>query len=157
MTDITYKLPMSARYHYARLKYQYKKLPLIRQFNELTGNIEFELYSFFEICYHLKDWLKLDKTYPPTQVENFINDTPALRITADICNRLKHGELNKKPRSKDLGYLTTTLHIRSGTGSTKDTISVSSAKVETERGIECCFSLADECMREWEKYIEKYF
>lgn len=151
MTDISEKLPINARYQYARLLYQYKKLSTLREANEFTGNIEFELYSFFEICYHLKDWMKSDCGLGQN-IEFFITRTPALRITADICNRLKHCKLTSS-RSKDLGSFS--IHMVFKTGIGKDKVSISSAKIETERGSECCFALANECMRVWQEYISK--
>ena len=156
MTDILEKLPISVRYHYARLKYQYKKMPLIKEGSELNGNIEFELYAFFEICYHLKDWFKLDDKYDRNHVEEFINNSVALRISADICNRMKHGKLTTY-RSENLGHFNLHLHIKSGTSSNKYTSALTSATIETQRGIECCYALADECMQEWERYVELYF
>jgi len=152
MTNLEDQIPIRARYQYARLIYQYKKLPKIRGKSDLNGNIEFELYSFFEICYHLKDWIKLDKALAK-EVEDFINDTPALRIAADICNRLKHGELNRKTRSKNLGAISIAMQLTVGLG--KQSTVISSAEVETERGLECCFALADECVQAWQSYILK--
>lgn len=150
MTNLEDLIPIRARYQYARLMYQYKKLPKIRGESDLNGNIEFELFSFFEICYHLKDWIKLDKALDK-EVEEFINNTPALRICADICNRLKHGELEKRTRSKNLGAISISMHVT--VGMVKQSTVISSAKVETERGLECCFALADECVQAWQSYI----
>jgi len=135
MTNLEDQIPIRARYQYARLIYQYKKLPKIRGKSDLNGNIEFELYSFFEICYHLKDWIKLDKALAK-EVED-----------------LKHGELNRKTRSKNLGAISIAMQLTVGLG--KQSTVISSAEVETERGLECCFALADECVQAWQSYILK--
>ncbi|MCO4789422.1 hypothetical protein DK293_12090, partial [Vibrio cholerae] len=52
-------------YQLARVIYQYRKLPVIREgvYPQFGGNLEFELYGFFEVCYHLKDWIKEDERY----------------------------------------------------------------------------------------------
>ena len=119
------------------------------------GNIEFELYAFFEICYHLKDWVKFSSEYDSSNnVEKFINDSQPLRICADICNKLKHKILTQKLRSKSepsVFYITSTISV--STNSDYSTVKISKATVETERGEECAFSLAEDCMKEWQLYF----
>jgi hypothetical protein len=58
--------------------------------------------TFFIECYHLKDWLKKDlRIKRPQDVEDFITNSPALSLAADLCNSLKHAgfDPNKNPRS----------------------------------------------------------
>ena len=38
---------------------------------------------------------------------------------------------------------------------TQEKESLDEAKIVTERGEECCFSLADECMTEWKRYFQE--
>jgi hypothetical protein len=146
-------------YQRARLQYQFNKLRPIREgvYPQYGGNTEFELFSFFEICYHLKDWVKHSPEYSSlNNIEKFIDNSPALRICADICNKLKHSKLTKKTRSKsELGFFqlksTTTIFPYPG-GALE---SLDEAKIVTERGEECCFTLASECMAEWERYFKE--
>jgi len=146
-------------YQRARLQYQFNKLRPIREgiFPQFGGNIEFELFSFFEICHHLKDWVKESPDCSSRdEVEDFINSSPALRICADICNRLKHCKLRKKLRSKvepgvfQLKSITTIFPYPGGA-----LVSLYEAKIVTERGEECCFALAEECMTEWNRYFQE--
>jgi hypothetical protein len=61
-----------------------------------------DVYTCFENCYHVKDWLKNDTTFTkrsPEEIENYVTNTPELAITADICNAQKHFSLNRIPRS----------------------------------------------------------
>lgn len=145
-------------YQVARMLYQFRKLPLIRRGDlsvEQGGNVEFELFGFFEICYHLKDWLKEDPDYSSWEnVEKFIDNSQPLSICADICNTLKHRRLNKKPRSgKAPGYFS--ICSVTSVGPDGITIEIQRATIDTVRGETCCFSLAAECLAEWERYFEK--
>jgi hypothetical protein len=143
-------------YQRARLQYQFNKLRPIREgiSPQFGGNTEFELFSFFEICHHLKDWIKESPEYPALKnVEDFINSSPALRICADICNTLKHGKLRKHRSSSELGIfkLKSTSTILPYPGGAIE--SLDEARIMTERGEECCFTLAEECMVEWNRYF----
>ncbi|PNI01381.1 hypothetical protein [Vibrio diazotrophicus] len=144
-------------YQWARLIYQYKKLPAIRDgmYPHFGGNLEFELFTFFEVCYHLKDWIKEDDRYHQmTNVENYINSTPSLRICADLCNRLKHRRKNNKLRSKKApGVFIIAATISVGPTHDHAKTSIDEAFVNTERGKECCFDLAKECMDSWRHYL----
>lgn len=146
------------RYQHARLQYQFRKLRPIREgiYPEYGGNIEFELFSFFEICYHLKDWIKNSPEYCSlSNVEHFVNDSPALRICADIGNTLKHKAITRRRSNSDIGVfqISTTHSISAAEEQYRTTVRIDKATIETERGEECCFALAEECMREWERYF----
>jgi len=61
-----------------------------------------DLVTFFMHCYHIKDWLKNDSSYSKHTngaIEQHINDTLALSLSADICNGTKHMRLKDEPRS----------------------------------------------------------
>ena len=143
-------------YQRVRLLYQFNKLEPIRKgvFPAHGGNVEFELYSFFEICYHLKDWVKHSPEHSSLgNVEEFINDSPAMRVCADICNRLKHKNLRKRRSNSEIGifHLKSTMTIGPETGMAR--VSIEEATIETERGEECCYALAKECVEEWDRYF----
>lgn len=146
-------------YQRARLQYQFNKLCSIRKgiYPQFGGNTEFELFSFFEICHHLKDWIKESSDCSsPREVEDFINSSPALRICADICNRLKHCKLRKEPRGKvepKEFQLKSIITIFPYPG--RALVNLYEAKIVTERGEECCFALAEECMDEWNRYFQE--
>jgi len=60
-----------------------------------------DLWSFFQNCYHLKDWIKNDLDIGDgirKTVEKFVQSNKELRICADLANRSKHLELNEPPR-----------------------------------------------------------
>ncbi|QXZ09595.1 hypothetical protein KUF54_16580 [Comamonas sp. Y33R10-2] len=148
------------RYQRARLQYQFSKLRFIREGVSLEygGNVEFELFSFFEICYHLKDWVKNSPECSSfSDVENFIKDTPALRICADICNRLKHKTLTRRRSNSEIGIfqITSTISVSMPEDKSHSMARLDKATIETERGEECCFALAQECMNEWNQYFQR--
>ena len=65
------------------------------------------IVAFFLNCYHVKDWLKSgpewhDDVAPKLKkmaIEQFVTESPALCICADLCNGNKHFQLDKAPRS----------------------------------------------------------
>ncbi|EPU0491514.1 hypothetical protein ACVUA2_003495, partial [Vibrio cholerae] len=152
-------LGRNMEYQLARVIYQYRKLPVIREgvYPQFGGNLEFELYGFFEVCYHLKDWIKEDERYSTMDnVEKYIDSTPSLRICADLCNRLKHRRKNNRIRSqKAPGIFQISSTVSVGPKGFDSKTAIDSALVETERGNECCFALAKECVESWGKYLRE--
>lgn len=143
-------------YKFARVRYHYNKLTKIREgiYPENGGNVEFDLFSFFEACYHLKDWIKNSPDYERlSDVEVFVNNSPAMRICADICNTLKHKNLRSRRSYANVGefYLESTATI--GPETSRARINLGRAAIKTERGEECCYALAGECIEEWERYF----
>jgi hypothetical protein len=142
-------------YQIARLAYQYKKLPILKTgfTAEFGGNVEFELYSFFEVCHQLKDWIKHDSRYQERKaVEEFITNSKALAICADICNTAKHRKLERPTRSgAELGIFEFSNTISAGLGPA--TSAITNATITTVRGKESAYKLADECVAEWSKFF----
>ena len=58
------------------------------------------LYSYFQNCYHLRDWLLSESVVPQIDIEQLFAKYPELRISGDICNATKHLRLDspKQPR-----------------------------------------------------------
>ena len=60
------------------------------------------IYAFFQNCFHLKDWIKVDKPELKGKVERLFekeNQNPnfrCMKICADLCNGSKHCELTRK-------------------------------------------------------------
>lgn len=143
-------------YQRARLRYQFNKLEPIQNgiFPEYGGNIEFEIFSFFEICYHLKDWVKNSPEYKNfSNVEDFVNGSPAMRVCADICNRLKHKKLRERRSNSEIGLFQLKSSMVVGPDPSMARVGLEEIKIETERGEECCYILAKECMQEWDRYF----
>lgn len=58
-----------------------------------------DLWSFFQNCWHLKDWIKYDDSVS-SNIQNSIEKDAlnylSLRICSDLCNRSKHLKLIRK-------------------------------------------------------------
>jgi hypothetical protein len=92
---------ISKKYH--AMMRAYEKLRTISTDNgpSITNTDAADLAgSFFNECYHLKDWIKNDPVIgAKVDVEAYIDEVGALRIIADYCNSSKHAGLDRKPRS----------------------------------------------------------
>jgi len=145
-------------YQIARLLYQHKKILAVRQgVSALHGaNPEFELYTFFEVCFHLKDWIQADPQLDKSKyldVEEFIEGSTALKICGDICNRLKHRVVTRRKRTNPMP---TTFALRTSVNSSVGGVfcRLENATVDTVRGTENCFDLCWDCLQEWNRYFE---
>lgn len=142
-----------------RVQYSYNKLSHIRRgvYPEYGGDVENELYTFFEVAYHLKDHIKKSDEYENlSDVEGFINESPPLRICADICNTLKHKGKNQKPRSKTpIGIFKLTSLMEIHQDPSKARAALLEARIHTELGETCCYELARQIMLEWNRYFER--
>lgn len=145
-----------------KAKYQamlraYKKL---KKVNTNTGNrisntdAKDATESFFNQCYHLKDWIIQENIDLKEDVENYINKSNSLSLAADYCNSFKHAGLRKKTRSgKKLEALHTHIKIdltSSGfTSSSKLDITIDGKKYDA-------YKLATECLNEWGAFFALY-
>jgi len=145
-------------YYVARVQYSYNKLDKIRAgvYPDWGGNIEFELFNFFEVAYHLKEYIKKSENYEfMTDVEDFINESAPLRVCADICNTLKHKERNKNSRSKmPIGRFNLSIFSQIGPNSSFARNALPRATIHTELGEMCCYNLAKLIIEEWNRYFK---
>lgn len=155
---------MSSSYEYEeqyeRVKRWYRRFEEINQGTEnyrTSEDCRDAVYAFFINCYHLKDWIKKDKSLAlnePEQkkVEAWVEKETALNTCGDVCNGLKH--LHFSPR-----FLTRTGTVPKWKGSQMQLdlpqkILKSKYEIETDRGTEDAFDLATECLEKWKKFIE---
>ena len=108
--------------------------------------------SFFQNCYHLKDWLINDAsgTFRKDAVENFVNVSRELRLCADLCNGSKHLKLTKPPRSNEnprLGAQSVTVDL----GAERNMYSFA---VDTTSGQIDALVLARQCCGLWRGFIK---
>lgn len=144
-------------YHITRVNYHYRKLRMTRQrlpATEAGGNVEFEAYVFFEVCFHLKDWIKSDPRFDSGlhDVEAYINQSRPLRILHDVCNRLKHRTLSRP--KMDIGPMHMTPIIEVGPDGAYQRLSRLEAEVNGE--VVCMYALADQAMLSWAAYFDAH-
>ena len=114
-----------------------------------------DVYSFFQNCYHLKDWLKNDPATRPIvspDIEDFIKKSDELRIVADLCNGSKHLDLSARghrPKTGDpsTGVTRTDIDILIGSGG-RQTFWIKSNTVDYE-----AYELARKSVEQWEIYL----
>ena len=58
-----------------------------------------DVWSFFQNCWHLKDWIKNDPHIPiHGSIEDLVKTSPPLMICADLANGTKHLKFDRPPR-----------------------------------------------------------
>jgi len=144
-------------YHIARVNYHYRKLQMTRKrlpSIDAGANVEFEAYVFFEVCFHLKDWIKADPRFDIRRddVDAYINQSKPLRILHDVCNRLKHRTLTR-PKT-DISPLKMALTIEVGPDDAFQCLNTLEAEVDGE--VMCMYSLADQAMLSWATYFDAH-
>ena len=108
--------------------------------------------SFFQNCYHLKDWLINDPSgaFQKNAVEHFVNANRELRLCADLCNGSKHLKLTKPPRSNEsprLGAQSVVVAL----GADRNMYSFA---VDTTSGQIDALALAQQCVGLWQGFIK---
>lgn len=144
-------------YHIARVNYHYRKLYMTRgrlPAIDAGANVEFEAYVFFEVCFHLKDWIKSNPNYNIRRddVDVYINQSRPLRILHDLCNRLKHRTLSR-PKT-DIGPFNMTFTIEVGPEGAYQRLNRLEAEVDGK--IMCMYELADQAMLSWTAYFDAH-
>jgi hypothetical protein len=116
--------------------------------------------SFFQNCYHLKDWLKSDVRSIDyvKDIEKFINRSQNLSLCADIANGSKHLKLNKSSRSKVIQKTQRinyhhVLEIGSGSEGVKYSLKSITWTIETDKENFDGFKLATTCVNELREYL----
>jgi hypothetical protein len=114
-----------------------------------------EIYAFFINCYHLKDWIKNDRSLKITNikkiVEKFIDESTSMTICRDICNGLKHLNSTHKKASKDTRF-GPCHHNLNLLGQINPIYSAKYTIISRGKNFDA-FSLATSCINEWKAFI----
>lgn len=114
-----------------------------------------DVYSFFENCHHLKDWIKNDAELPAAKrdgAEAHMKAHDELKLAADIANGTKHLVLTRKihsaadPKFEQLHPR----HFAYDGGTGKVTVRFS---LEFQGNKVDCYDLAVKCVQLWEAYL----
>lgn len=118
--------------------------------------------AFFLNCHHIKDWLatwpEWHESFPPgpkkKAIEQFINESEALRICADLCNGFKHFE--SKAHSLRSGVAPTFHSLHTVFDLTEDEpLTTRRYTLRTTRGETDAYELAKECVDAWRTFIRE--
>ncbi|SRR5229473_92593 len=108
-----------------------------------------DLWSFFQNCWHLKDWIKNDPSVPARvrrSIETLVAKPRPLMICADLANATKHLRLrNVRAGAK---HSHRNLSITPGESS-KVEYRIEIGRGKQQDGLE----LARECLSEWERIL----
>jgi len=107
--------------------------------------------NFFRISYELKEAIKkidnISSTLPNT-VEQFASSNPWVGLSLDITNQEKHISLNRSRTSKQIGTITSHVHIFDLNGKDRTEL-----KIEIARKKEDCLEVAEQIVKAWKTFL----
>lgn len=111
-----------------------------------------DVWSFFQNCWHLKDWIRNDPLLSEDvkeRIKEAVENSPVLAIANDMANGTKHLELHR-PRA-GASYD----HVRIATGGETSSLEcMIQVKGEDHREFRPARELATECVQEWERILQ---
>jgi hypothetical protein len=95
--------------------------------NQSRDSTEYDddLWSFFQSCWHLKDWVKNDPEVPDElrrSIEDIVQGYSNIIVCADLANRTKHLELSRPRVGAEFTQRNVTVCIGTPTTSTSEHI-----------------------------------
>jgi hypothetical protein len=114
-----------------------------------------EIYSFFQNCYHLKDWIKNDSEMttqaPKDRVEAYITSNRFLSLSAHLCNSTKHLIIDKSRSKEEPNFGQKNFALKLGGELPKISLKL---QVDADGGRIDAFELARECVAAWEAFLK---
>lgn len=118
--------------------------------SSLDWHFKDDIFSFFQNCFHLRDWIYNAPEFGPRpSVRRLVNRSAGLSVCADIANGLKHLRLSQPRRRARIGPSD---RPAARQGQTTYAVFVTVIVDGTERD---GFEIAQDCVREWEAYVER--
>ena len=114
-----------------------------------------DFYAFFVCCFHLKDWLKGDKTLDSgvgDRAETLISK-PSMRICADIANGSKHLVLNRRVRFAADTHLEAVPASFQDDAFQADAFQVGAVVIVAVGQTWGALRVADQCVQYWDKFL----
>ena len=155
---------MSSKYleQYERMQRTYDRFREIKSglAYKVPSDYEDDIYAFFMHCYHLKDWVKTDKSVKTTKpnigsdVERFIHESEFLSLCADLCNSLKRLELDRSHSSEPRVFGRKRYHYQLNIGS-RSSIKLQWLVQRNNKPPIDAFDLATDCIAEWDKFLQR--
>ncbi len=114
----------------------------------------FDLYGFFQHCFHLADWIENDDTLSESAREGamyYARHNPVLRICADIANRSKHSLLDRRTYTgdPDTGLGSNDVNVKLGEG-----VSYYFVMKSNDTPLPA-LQLARDCIEAWKVYFDQ--
>jgi hypothetical protein len=120
------------------------------------------LYSFFQNCWHLKDWIKNDSSLPQDMRDEIVREAhkiESLQFCADLANRTKHLTLDKFSRKNATLWQIDSIKI----GDAKTGEPLSEAKIgfviaspEVPDALGTATDLVRQAVKDWEQLLRNH-
>jgi hypothetical protein len=116
------------------------------------------LWSFYQNCWHLKDWIKYDTSAPTTLKNNVEEDVcgyTSLEMCADLANRTKHSRLDWRPRqdAELRNHVRVFINETVTSGATQTRVEYDYFVVDGAGNQTDAIALADTAIKDWETLI----
>jgi len=120
----------------------------------MISDVEFQdmLWSFFQHCWHVKDWLLNDPLASDAQKQvasNMVHQSPALKVCQDLCNGTKHLQLRWPSSGSGASHQYVDRIIAPGQGLVEIDCMIDDGHGKLISGKK----LARECIAEWEQIL----
>lgn len=139
-----------------RVKRWHKRLEEIylgREHSRDTDYYQDVLYSFFQNCFHLKDWLITSRVINGNVINTFINSEDSLKICRDICNGSKHFKITNPSIDPNIKIKNRNFSLSIGNQPTQIKIIY---WIEASGSSYHAFDIATHCLVLWEKFLKQY-
>ncbi len=140
-----------------RLYVRFERLNSGMDLDRFTEDGVDDIYSFFQNCYHLKDWLRDDPKYTThsnSEIEAHVTNNAHLCICADVCNGLKHLTLRtlRSGAEPKFGKKTIAVNIGAPGANAHITIGVKIEIVHNGKSYDA-FDVATGALKAWTDFI----
>ncbi len=111
------------------------------------------MWSFFQHCWHVKDWVKYDPLASSAQkaaVSRMAHRSTTLRICRDLCNGTKHLKLKEPSSGSGASHQHIELDIAPGWGVAQMDCIIDDGHGHPISGKQ----LARDCIAEWERILQ---
>jgi hypothetical protein len=120
-----------------------------------------EVLSFFQDCYHLKDWIKnscgnesLNK-----EVEKFITENLCLTVCGEVCNGIKHLDTSRSRGYEKYGEISLPRpYVIVDTSEENPHVKSVKFSITSDKTGETfdAFDIATECVEKWKDFLIEY-
>lgn len=136
--------------HTEQLRRVKRYLTRIENQNRDSTDYDDDLWSFFQNCWHLKDWVKHDPDVSKSlneTIEEIVEKYPHIMVCADLANRTKHLRLNLKPRV-DAQFKQRNVTIHVGNPTTSESEHIITLRDGTQM---VALAVAQKAVEEWQE------
>ena len=106
-----------------------------------------DVWSFFQNCWHLKDWIRHDPLIPEdmkARIKAAVEDSVTLAVANDMANGTKHLELHESRAGASYSHLSL---------ATSGEVSTLECMIEVRGQMRTAREIAAECVWEWERIL----